>query len=517
MPSKPILVTNFLGGLNTSEPTTIEDNQLQVARNVYYNNQKILESANGFEGFGVAIDGVDNIHSIYFTKLIDGSRILLAGAGEDLYRYNEETSEWDSIQDGLTPNLKMSFTTFKNVIYITNGVDDYMSYDGTDVTTHETDAENGVALKGKYLIVANDVGFLAGVTAGAGDAQTIFYTNPNPDNLLTFPNNIPINEDDGREVTALAALGPTVFVGKEDSGIYTLDVTGELPTVRREDYSGGVVSHRAWVNVENDLYLLSNNGVYTLAQRRGTTGSYRAFPISRFIYDLIARVENKSSAVGYYYSEKNNYYLAVDTENAGRNRGLLVWSVLTNSWTEYKGVNINDFTLYEDEFGVKRLLGANAFGGQVVELERGYTHNNENLESVIKTKQFDFGTPETHKNFTMVEIIGAMSRQTELEVCIEVDGEKVFRTVDGSDFVIDGGAAGPLGEGELGEGELGGGVAGEALPINNFNIRIYPYKLGRTISVQIRAEGRYFRFQWQKLSLQVEGEPIDLIPASNIY
>lgn len=517
MSGKPILVSDFLGGLNTSEPTTIADNQLQVATNVFYNNQKILESANGFEAFGNVINDVDYIHSIYFAKFTTGARILLAGAGTNLYRYNEETSNWDSIQDGLTANLRMSFVTFKNVIYITNGVDDYMSYDGTTLNTHSTNAETGFALKGKYLIVANDVGFLAGVTTGAGDAQTVFCTDPNPDDLLTFPNNIPINEDDGRDVTALAALGPTVFVGKEDTGIYTLDVTGELPTVRREDYSGGVVSHRAWVNVENDLYLLSNNGVYTLAQRRGTTGSYRAFPISRFIYDLISRVENKASAVGFYYSIKNNYYLAVDTENAGRNRGLLVWSVLTNSWTEYKGVNVNDFTIYEDENGVKKLLGANAFGGQVIQLESGYTHNNSNLVSISKTKRFDFGTPETLKNFTMVEIIGAMSRQTVLQVEIDVDGQKVYRTIDGSDFVVDAGAAGPLGEGELGEGELGGGVSAEVLPINNFNIRIYPYKTGRTIAVQLKSEGRYFRFQWQKLSLQVEGEPIDVIEPSNIY
>jgi len=60
---KPIRVQNFQGGLDTSDKTIIKDNQLAEATNVFYNQDKNLQTRYGITTFGSPIpDAVKLIH-----------------------------------------------------------------------------------------------------------------------------------------------------------------------------------------------------------------------------------------------------------------------------------------------------------------------------------------------------------------------------------------------------------------------------------------------------------------------
>lgn len=504
MATRPVRIFDFTGGLDTSEPSTIDDNELSLATNVYYNKNRILTTRNGFVLFGD--DVVDIQHSIHFTKFSDGTRILLMAAGTKVYRYNEGTSQWDVIKTGLTDGLRLSFATFKDEVYWTNGTDNVMSYDGTTVSEHA-----GVQ-KGKYLIVANDIGYMAGVQT-TGDRSVVFYTNANPADLKSsFPNNEPINEDDGQVITGLTQLGATVFVGKDDS-IYKLDVIGTPVQINRVDYSGGVSSHRSWVNVENDILHLSREGVFSLAQRRGTTGSYRASSLTDDIYSLIQAIKTRGNAAGIYFPEFRNYYLAIDSGDVGKNHDLLVWSVLTRSWTRYEGINANDFAVYEDANGVRRLLIANSFSGQTLEIETGANDNKLSIGNLVRTKVFDFEQPEALKVFPAIDVGGFISRQASIKVTIDIDGKEITKTLDGSDYAV-GPAADTLALGTepLGEDPLGGGgISEEGISLFPFIARIALYETGRRVSIKLRADSLNSGWQYTKLNVFAEVLPTDVM------
>lgn len=58
-----------------------------------------------------------------------------------MYQYTESTNTWTSKQTGLieyeadgVTRTKWSFAVYKNIIYMCDGVNPYMYYDGTTVT-----------------------------------------------------------------------------------------------------------------------------------------------------------------------------------------------------------------------------------------------------------------------------------------------------------------------------------------------------------------------------------------------
>lgn len=504
MATRPIRIQDFTGGLDTSESSTIDDNELALATNVYYNKNKILTTRNGITTFGDDITDIQ--HSMYFSKFSNGTRTLLMAAGTNVYEYNEGTLVWDVIKTGLTDGLRLSFVTFKDVIYWTNGTDNVMSYDGTTVAEH-----SGVQ-KGKYFVVANDIGYMGGVQS-TGDRSVVFYSAANPTDFKSaFPNNEPINEDDGQVITGLTQLGATVFVGKDDS-IYKLDVISTPVQINRVDYSGGVSSHRSWQNVENDIIHLSREGVFSLAQRRGTTGSYRASSLTDDVYSIIQGIKTRGNSAAIYFPEFRNYYLAVDSGDVGKNHDLLVWSVLTRSWTRYEGVNVNQFVVYEDAGGTRRLLAANSFGGQSHEIESGTDDNELSIGNIVKTKTFDFDQPEALKVYPAIDIGGFISRQASIKVTINIDGTETTKTLDGSDYAV-GPAADTLelGTEPLGEDPLGGGaISPDGISVFPFVARVALYQTGRRISVKLKSDSLNSAWQFTKMNIFAEVLPTDVM------
>lgn len=339
-------------------------------------------------------------HSLKFHEDSVGTRYLLCGAGTNIFEYREADEQWEVIKTGLTDDTQFSSAMFKDVIYITNGTDNYMSYNGTAVSEHAS------VPKGKYLIVANDVGYLAGI---ASDASTVYYTAANPTNLQTFGSNEPIDEDNGEIITSLSRVGPLLIVGKERS-IYIFN--SATPSVENIDYDGGIVAHRAQAAVENDRYVFSGEGIVSIAQREGTTGALRGSAISRNIQSNIDAVVNPATACAIYWPATNNFYLAVDDEDTGTNRTIFVRSSLTSGWTYYKGINANEFTIYIDSTGTQHLLAANPYGGQTVELETGFSDQGVAIAWRITTKTYDFGEYGRLITYPRIDFTGLHSEQS---------------------------------------------------------------------------------------------------------
>jgi len=420
-------------------------------------------------------------HSLQFHKDSQGTRYLLAGVGENIFEYRIAEDKWEVIKTGLTDGQRFSSGMFKDVISITNGVDNYMTYNGTTVTEHASVA------KGKYIVIANDVGYLAGVST---DASTVYYTNANPTDLTTFPNNEPIDEDNGQSITAIGRVGPLLTIGKERS-MYIFD--SATPSVENIDYEGGVEAHRAQAQVENDRYVLSAEGVVSLAQREATTGALRGTPISRNIQSILDGLENTHLACAAYWPATNNFYLAVDDENTGTNRTIYVLSSLTNAWTYYKGINANEFCVYEDEDGVQHLLVANPYGGQTVEMETGYNDQGSAIAWNITSKTYDFGEAGRLMTYPRADIKGLHSEQSEAEVTattVLVTQQTKTKHINYSEDLDlkTTGSTSPLGVKEFGSTPFGGAVSsGSSSKLNLYPFQRYMplYMTGRYITLSM--------------------------------
>jgi len=509
-----INITNFTGGLNTGEDETIRDNELAIARNVSYDNEGMLGVRPGLLNFGDEIAGIDGIHSIYYTTFTDGTRILLCTAGTDVYRYDEGTTTWNSIQTGLTDGLDFSFITYKDIIYWCNGTDDFTGYDGTTVTGYPA------LIKPKYLVLQNDRAYAAGVST---DPSTVFYTEADPVSINAdgFANDEPINQDEGI-ITGLKPLGVLVVVGKT-KGIYLFNAIPSDVVIEALDFEGDVTSHRSMVSVENNMVFMSTNGVYSLSQRQGTTGSYRAYAWSENIEKDVKGIEDKTSVAAVYFPRTNNVFMSVDSGEVSRPDKMFLLNTLVSipgqykfSWTEYTNITANDFTIYEDTDGIERLLVANSFGGQVVEMERAgqYSDNGLEISTIMRTKTFDFDVPQSYKVFRGCNLTGYITTNETVTFRIDIDGVETSKTFTGAAYAVgDDSDPFPLGEEDIGIDPLGGGpVASDGLDFYIFTSRRSFQKYGLRMTVQVETTSLNSSMKMTKLTFPVEAMDDTIFP-----
>ena len=86
MPSiKPIKIEDFGGGIYTEDPTSIPDNALEEATNMFYDSDKVLTVRRGSSAFGLPIpDAVTLINdcnaTTNFAVAQDGANLALGSA-----------------------------------------------------------------------------------------------------------------------------------------------------------------------------------------------------------------------------------------------------------------------------------------------------------------------------------------------------------------------------------------------------------------------------------------------------
>jgi hypothetical protein len=516
---KPIRIPQFQGGMNLHDNTTIEDNQLSEAENISYGNDGLPHKRLGVKTFGAAI-GTDAVMSIYFYEESDGTRHLLATSGDKIYKYTEGTAynngTWSCIRDGLVSGRRFGFETYKDVAYFCNATDSYMSWSGSGSASAHTQSNT---VKGRYIKVANDVGY---ITGAEGAPSTVYYTDGTPTNLQTFSNSVIVDEDNGQVNTGIQTLGPYVICGKERS-MYRIDIA--TPAIEQVDYGGGVNAGRTMIKAENNMYFLSDEGTYTLAQRQGVAGSFRAKSRSDDIHDRLKNLENKTERAGIYFPKKRRLYFSIN-DGGDNNNKILVYDLrlsgVTNRdvWTEYTGINANDFTIYRESDGTEHLLYADSYTGQVYEMECDdtYTDNGSSYEAALSTKSFDYGFPDYYKETRFATIEGYISEPTELVIEAYGDDDDSVITQDtilGSSFVDDSDFY--VFNDELGVQPYGGESETVGTVVYKFKVRLNLGVTSANIRLRFTEQTAGGFFQITNATLAPDPLTADYFPTDSIY
>ena len=138
---------DFRWGLNLTQSTIIKDNEFTIAKNVFYNNAKQLQTRRWYRKFGDPLGSAPATSIFFFQRDDNLERILIANAGNSLYKYDNssafstvysnnieyETRTWET-----SKRTRWDYAVYKNVIYMGDGVNPYASYDWTTHTIINT-------------------------------------------------------------------------------------------------------------------------------------------------------------------------------------------------------------------------------------------------------------------------------------------------------------------------------------------------------------------------------------------
>lgn len=85
---KAFPVNDLTGGLNLTLSTNIPDNNLTIAKNVFYNKDKQLQTRYGVATFGDSIGTAPVTSGFYYRRDDTLQRILVVASGDSLYSYD---------------------------------------------------------------------------------------------------------------------------------------------------------------------------------------------------------------------------------------------------------------------------------------------------------------------------------------------------------------------------------------------------------------------------------------------
>ena len=223
------------------------------------------------------------------------------------------------------------------------------------------------------------------------------------------------------------------------------DIT--LKEITRE---AGLVARRSVVTIANQIFFLSDNGVYATAfgdlyNLRGA-GLPLSDPIDPIIRQINKAYADKSVAI--YHN--NRYYIAVPLGTSTYNNAILVYNLLNQGWEsvdliEQEGWDVANF-ITSGAGGVNRLFAINRFGGineletRVDDVDNIYTFPGLpsgffHVESEALTREFTFESPE-RKKFNSFEIHTESSESNNSDATIDavsenLDGDFQLGTVSG--------------------------------------------------------------------------------------
>jgi len=451
------------------------------------------------------------VYSLYEVKLTTGVIITLASCKNSIFRLHK--GDWVLLKSGFTDGTKFSFVNFNNIIYFSNGIDDYHDYDISRETSVGILAiEYPSAPKAKYLMVVGAIAYAFGIKDSLNELK---YTGSAPPNLQTYGNNEFIWDDRSREVgTGMVALPNDAIAIFLENSAYYIDTVTSPSTIRPLDYDGGCQSFRSIQRVGNDTFFLAEDAVYSLSQRQATEGTFGSSSLSDKILPIIQTGSDLTTANAFRGKRvmPNHYYLNIDDSNSGFPTTCLVYNIRLQAWTRYTNIAAHQMIEHEDENGDFHIIIGSVFSGQIKEIEKGFDDNGIQIPVKIHTKEMDFNDPTLFKVVNECDISGFASETALIDITDVLDGEENTTDIlDGSDFNPTGSSF-TLGVDPLGTVPLTGEPQEGDILLNLFNVRKNVYQSAYRFQIKIESDVLFSAFVLSKIQMHIEPLPIDFFP-----
>src|SRR5262245_36389733 len=242
---------SFDGGVNLNEyDDALQPNELASASNVVYDEMGGIAKRFGrllFANLGAS--GIRVLSGITFYRGTNPSQFIVH-LSDGTVKFSTDGSTWNNVTTGKSTTQRYSFEIYNSKLYMSNGTDNYASWDGSVYT------EFASAPKGKFLRVWKDAMWVSGVT---GFNDRVYESNAGDAETFGVSSFVDVNKGDGDVINGLHTDGNVLAIFKKfRHGIIYDPVTFAN---RMVDGDRGTVSHFSCIVHDGVLYFISRAGL----------------------------------------------------------------------------------------------------------------------------------------------------------------------------------------------------------------------------------------------------------------
>ena len=373
------LIQGFAGGVNIAAAV----NQLKEDECLGLDNIVLDENGGGAKRRGLkAISNPGTILSVhvFYRGMIAPPQVLVLTSDGRVQYSSDDGLTWTDMLSGVSTAHPMCFETFNNKVYMCNGVDGYMSWDGTVQTAYPS------APNGQWLKVWKDTMWMAGT-----DGDRVWASDPGNADVFTVGNWVDLGRGDGDQITGLATDGNVLIVPKHKRGFLIYDPVTFAN--RMFDPDKGSEGHWSFVHYGDKLYYLSQDGICIfLGDSPSTLISGNIDPVFQadvLNFNLTGTVwaYTHLNRIGWTVPELATGVPSLQIELLPRSQKL--------PYTFHR-MPVRCFATLRHGTEIK-LLGGKVGGPGLVEVFNGGDDDGVPFIGVIETRWFDLGNPRLHK------------------------------------------------------------------------------------------------------------------------
>jgi hypothetical protein len=284
--------------------------------------------------------------------------------------------------------------------------------------------------KGNIYMTANNRVFISGVASSTqavwfskyGDA-TIFLDTLVSDSTADAAGIFNLGEGGGG-VIAMTQDENAIYIFKRsiiyrvtlNDSLYTL--TALKPFDGKGQTTGAVTSKSTFTGGNAVYFITPDNQIMELSRVEGVDYP-QTVPISDIIKPTVDAMDF-SSASGVVFRDKA-YFSVKSASGVAFNDTILVWNIKQKIWdSPIVGFNANDFTVYDDGTSEELYFGED-ISPNVYLVNDTPLDNEFEVTANWRSKQFNFGLPQSQKEITDMYVEGYIAPNTTLTVTLLLD------------------------------------------------------------------------------------------------
>lgn len=226
-------------------------------------------TANGYTKLGENPSGNPTTFLANYYKTSDGTQTVVLSDGQTVWKTTDYLN-FTSIKTGLSPFFQLRGAVIRGKLWMTNGSDPVMTYDGTTLTVLDGSASTPNVPLGKYIKYHDERVWIYGIN---GDLSSLRFTDLanssgteiEPDNSAAWPtdNEIQVSEGDDDIGTGLFLYRGYLYASKSYS-IWRIVGYDEYTYTRVKTRSStGTRYQESVAEVDNLVHFIGADGLYT--------------------------------------------------------------------------------------------------------------------------------------------------------------------------------------------------------------------------------------------------------------
>lgn len=403
---------NNVGGLNTrASDMMLQTNESPDLLNVKLTKYGSIEKEKGYTLYNdtqiTANAEIGGIYS-YFKNSTDAQYLMVA-AGDKLYTTSAGTfTDITRLSGAYANNVVWDFATFNNIAIAVNNTDVPQKYTGG---ANAEDLTGSPPTGAAFVEVFKNRVFMAGEPNNPTKLSYSALSNPEDWTTANDAGWMEVGLNDGQKIVGIKAFFDVLVIFKEHS-IYVLSGSYGDPT--SSDYfflkpinsSLGAVSNRSIVQVGNDLYFLSDKGVFTLSGVQ-SYGDLNVSNISFKIQSIIDRMNYASLSDAFVINdyEENRLWFFVPYGSSSENDLVLIYDYNLKAWTKRSGFRSKCGLIFKDYSTSTNKFFTGSYDGFIYYQKQGYSYAGSPIDAYYTTPWLDLSNYRRRKKIRDIQFI----------------------------------------------------------------------------------------------------------------